>query len=172
MARTLSIINGVPRAIDVVPGTDIYEETTVIQGEVSFSSGSVTHAGTTSTYLVSPQPDLNLQIGDIVTISGFSANNNGTFEVTGVTAAEISVENTSGSDQTLFPTVGSIVLETFELPNGKTYTDKELEVYLNDSVLEVGQDYEYVGAAPRTQIKMLTDLVATDRIRFRIARDA
>lgn len=62
---------------------------------------------------------------------------------------------------------------TFTLPSSKTYSDKELEVFLNDGYLEVGEDYNYLGTAPnRTQISVIIPLVNTDRLRFRIARDA
>ena len=62
---------------------------------------------------------------------------------------------------------------TYTLPNSKTYANKELEVYLNDGFLEEGEDYDYVGVAPsRTQIDVTIPLVATDRLRFRITRDA
>lgn len=55
------------------------------------------------------------------------------------------------------------------LPNSQTYTDVELEVYLNGQLLESVGDYNYVGALPpRTQIAMTFDLVAGDRLRFRM----
>lgn len=100
MAKVLTIVNGVPRMIEVVSGGAVYEEVIVI-----------------------------------------------------------------GSN---YPNGGF-----FTLPNSKTYSGKELEVYLNDGYLEAGEDYEYSGIAPnRTQINVIIPLVNTDRLRFRIARNA
>ena len=58
------------------------------------------------------------------------------------------------------------------LPSAKTYTSAELEVYLNQIRLNPLTDYNYVGTAPRTQISFTFDLLATDKIRFRIDRGA
>lgn len=57
------------------------------------------------------------------------------------------------------------------LPSSQTYNSGELEVYLNGDRIEAVLDYTYVGAGPtRTQIQFTFDLVAGDRLRFRIDR--
>lgn len=58
------------------------------------------------------------------------------------------------------------------LPASQTYTDSELEVYLNGTRLESLLDYTYVGSPPRTQIQFTFDLVVNDHYRFRIDRGA
>lgn len=54
------------------------------------------------------------------------------------------------------------------LPASKTYSDIELQVYLNGQLLEDSIDYNYVGLPPRTQIQTVLDLFPGERIRFRI----
>lgn len=55
------------------------------------------------------------------------------------------------------------------LPSGQTYSDVELEVYLNGQLMQSVVDYNYVGGLPpRTQIAMTFDLIAGDRLRFRM----
>jgi hypothetical protein len=55
------------------------------------------------------------------------------------------------------------------LPSSQTYSDVELEVYLNGQLMQSVVDYNYVGALPpRTQIAMTFDLIAGDRLRFRM----
>ena len=54
------------------------------------------------------------------------------------------------------------------LPGLKTYTDKDLKVYLDGQLLEVVEDYNYVGVAPRTQIQTVFDLNEGERLRLRI----
>ena len=56
------------------------------------------------------------------------------------------------------------------LPSSKTYTDAELEIYLNGQRLIVSRDYNYVGTAPRTQVSFTFDLMRYDLVRFRIDR--
>lgn len=56
------------------------------------------------------------------------------------------------------------------LPASQTYTNSELEVYLNGVRQEDTYDYTFIGAAPRTQIGFTFDLVNGDVVRFRIDR--
>jgi len=58
------------------------------------------------------------------------------------------------------------------LPSSQTYSDDELEVYLNNMRLDSVYDYNYVGSGSRTQISMTFDLEVGDIIRFRIDRAA
>jgi hypothetical protein len=53
------------------------------------------------------------------------------------------------------------------LPSSGEYTGVDLRVFLSGIFLEPGQDYTYVGTAPRTQIQILVDIVAGDTLRFR-----
>ena len=57
---------------------------------------------------------------------------------------------------------------TLTLPSSQTYTDVDLEVSLEGEILDVVQDYNYVGSAPRTQITTVIDLLEGEKIRFRI----
>jgi len=57
------------------------------------------------------------------------------------------------------------------LPSAKQYNSEELEIYLNNVRQNDGENFEYVGVVPRTQIEFNEDLVTGDRIRFRIDRD-
>lgn len=54
------------------------------------------------------------------------------------------------------------------LPSSMTYTDIELLVFLDGQLLEVGDDYTYVGTAPRTQIQIIPELFENEKLRFRI----
>ena len=59
------------------------------------------------------------------------------------------------------------------LPSGKTYDSSEVEVYLNTQRLVPLTDYNYVGGSPpRTQVSFTFDLLANDKVRFRIDRPA
>lgn len=58
------------------------------------------------------------------------------------------------------------------LPASRTYTGEELEIYLNGQRCNDGEDFQYVGVAPRSQIQFTFDLNAGEKIRFRIDRGA
>ena len=53
------------------------------------------------------------------------------------------------------------------LPSSGQYTGADLRVFLAGQFLEVGQDYTYLGLAPRTQIQILRDIYSGDILRFR-----
>ena len=53
------------------------------------------------------------------------------------------------------------------LPSAKTYTDVELEVYINDLRLVPTYDYSYYSG---TQVAFTFELITSDLIRFRIDR--
>ena len=57
------------------------------------------------------------------------------------------------------------------LPVSKTYNSKELEIYLNGNIQSLTEDYTYVGTVPRTQVQFTHDLLAGDKLRFRIDSD-
>jgi hypothetical protein len=54
------------------------------------------------------------------------------------------------------------------LPASKTYSGPELKITLNNNLLEVTKDYNYVGSGARTQISFLFNLEVDDVIGFRI----
>lgn len=58
------------------------------------------------------------------------------------------------------------------LSNSGTYESAELEVRLNGQRLRPVNDYNYVGSGTRTKISMTFDLIAGDRIDFRVDRGA
>lgn len=58
------------------------------------------------------------------------------------------------------------------LPASGTYNSAELEVYLNGQRLAVTEDYTYVGSPARTQVQFTFDLLAGDKVRFRVDRGA
>ena len=71
-------------------------------------------------------------------------------------------------DETIVVGAGGLSAgSTVTLPATETYTDIDLTVYLDGQLLEAGQDYNYVGVAPRTQIQLVIDLLETERLRFR-----
>jgi hypothetical protein len=75
---------------------------------------------------------------------------------------------TASYDQ-LYTIGGTITAGTaITLPASQTYTNVELQVYLNGIFQEPSVDYSYVGSAPRTQVTFTIDLVTTDQLRFRI----
>lgn len=58
------------------------------------------------------------------------------------------------------------------LPVSGTYIGLELEVYLNGTRVEDVIDYNFVGSGTKTQVAFTFDLVASDRVRFRVDRSA
>lgn len=56
------------------------------------------------------------------------------------------------------------------LPASQTYSNAELNVYLNGDRLEPVFDYTYVGSIPRTQVQFTFQLEVGDRLDFRIDR--
>lgn len=58
------------------------------------------------------------------------------------------------------------------LPAAQTYSSAELQIYLGGDRLEPTIDYNYVGSGARTQVQFTFDLLARDRIDFRIDREA
>lgn len=54
------------------------------------------------------------------------------------------------------------------LPNGGTYFSKDLSVFLNGQLLEVGYDYNYVGTGTRTQIQLIAQVFEGERILYRV----
>jgi hypothetical protein len=72
-------------------------------------------------------------------------------------------------DDSLVVGAGGIETGTpIELPSGQLYQGSELEVYLNGSAMEYGNDYQYVGTGSKSQIEMTFDLTEGDQLRFRI----
>ena len=55
-----------------------------------------------------------------------------------------------------------------ELPNNQTYTDLDLQVFLNGSAMTPVVDWGTVGGTPRSSIAMTFDLVEGDQLRYRI----
>ena len=70
------------------------------------------------------------------------------------------------------PSGGLVSGDIITLPNSGSYTDKDLEVFFNGQFLEEDVDYEYVGTAPRTQVKVLRSFNEAEKIRFRSEFDA
>ena len=66
-------------------------------------------------------------------------------------------------EQTIVPGVTSSGT-VFTLPVSKTYTDKELTVWLNGVKLELASEWNTVGSPPRTQFSLTRDTIASDRI--------
>lgn len=76
-------------------------------------------------------------------------------------------------DETLTIGVGGLTTGSpLTLPSSQTYTNEELEVYFNNTRLDVTLDYAYVGPIPHTQVTFTFDLDEDDVIRFRIDRTA
>ena len=81
------------------------------------------------------------------------------------------VEGNAGSifDETIIIGVGGLVAGSMlTLPSSKEYFDIDLKLYLGGQLLAVVEDYNYVGASPRTQIQTVFDLLEDERVRFRI----
>jgi hypothetical protein len=67
-------------------------------------------------------------------------------------------------------TAGSTITSgtSITLPNSGTYSDDDLEVFMNGQRLNPVLDYNYVGSLPnRTQVSFTFDLFNTDKITFR-----
>lgn len=57
---------------------------------------------------------------------------------------------------------------TLTLPASGTYLSADLQVLLDGTLLELGQDYNYVGSGTRTQITLLVDLFEGERLMYRV----
>jgi hypothetical protein len=79
------------------------------------------------------------------------------------------VANLSGIYDQVYSVISDIVTGTaVTLPASGTYSDIDLQVYLNGQLMESLIDYNFVGAvAPRNQVAFTFDLEAGDLIRFR-----
>lgn len=75
-------------------------------------------------------------------------------------------------DQTYVATGSETAGTSITLPSSGNYQASELEVYFNGQRINVTDDYTYVGSGTRTQIQMTFDLLANDKIRFRVDRGA
>lgn len=53
------------------------------------------------------------------------------------------------------------------LPSSGTYDSDELIVELNGQALRPTEDYTFAGSPPRTQVSIIQDLKAGDKVRFR-----
>lgn len=52
------------------------------------------------------------------------------------------------------------------IPSSITYTDSDLNIYLNGTRLIPSIDYNYVGVAPRTQVSFTFQLIPGDSLFF------
>ena len=77
-------------------------------------------------------------------------------------------------DETLtVPSGGYPQSTNVTLPNSGEYDGVDLKVYKNGIFLEPGEDYDYVGTAPRTQIEILrTDVEENDLLHFVVEGNA
>jgi hypothetical protein len=68
-------------------------------------------------------------------------------------------------------TVGSTITTgtSVTIPGGQSYTGEQLEVYLNGQRLKLTDDYNSVSS---TQVNFTFDLLAGDKVRYRIDRGA
>jgi hypothetical protein len=83
---------------------------------------------------------------------------------------EVSNAGTGIYDDTYVVGPGGLTASTaITLPNGGTYDDSDLEVFIGGQFLEPGGvDYNYVGSGPdRTQISFVENLLEGERIHFR-----
>lgn len=78
------------------------------------------------------------------------------------------VGGTPGTNQINIVDAGGAIT----LPNSKTYTDADLQVFLNNNRLYLTTDYNYVGSGARTQISLTFGLEVGDLLGFYINRDA
>jgi len=53
------------------------------------------------------------------------------------------------------------------LPSGMTYTNYEVEIFLNGMRLSLTEDYAYVGSVPRSKVTFTFDLVDGDKLSFK-----
>jgi hypothetical protein len=174
--KALTLIDGRPKMTVVTTITAIYDETYVAGSNIS--SGSLITLPNSGTYtdidlrvylnggFWEPSIDYDYPAGSpprtqIQVLQDISTGDRIHFRI-----------NQSADPFTIYDeiiAVGSTITTgtAITLPNSQTYTDVELEVYLNGQLLEDVSDYNYVGIAPRTQIQMTFDLIAGDRLRFR-----
>lgn len=57
------------------------------------------------------------------------------------------------------------------LPISQTYNSTELHIIINGIVMNVIDDYNYVGSPPRTQVTFTFNIVSTDFLRYIIWRN-
>lgn len=54
------------------------------------------------------------------------------------------------------------------LPNSGTYEDKEILIFVNGKYIQLGEGWNLVGVAPRTQVSFSDDILTGDLISFYI----
>lgn len=58
------------------------------------------------------------------------------------------------------------------LPNSGTYSNDDLEIFLNGQKLDDVFDYTFVGTIPRTQVSFTFELIIGDKLEFLKLREA
>lgn len=175
--KALTLVNGVPRMGSVTTVTGIYDETYNVVSNLS--SGSYVTLPNSGTY---SNKDLRVYLNGAFwepyldyTYAGSPPRTQIQLLQDAVAGDKIHFRINQSADPLVIYdeiiVVGSTITTgtNITLPNSQTYTDVELEVYLNGQLLETVTDYNYVGGLPpRTQIAMTFDLMAGDRLRFRM----
>lgn len=176
--QALTLINGRPQMASVTTVTAIYDQT--YASVSNLSSGSLITLPNSGNYY---NKDLRVYLnGAFWEVNVDYAYPSGSAPFTQIQILQDIVVNDSihfrinqsADPLTIYDQV--IVVNTtittgtnITLPSSQTYSDVELEVYLNGQLMQSVVDYNYVGALPpRTQIAMTFDLIAGDRLRFRM----
>lgn len=80
--------------------------------------------------------------------------------------AHLSVVNSPSSPNEI---AGPIAANTpITLPNSLSYTDTNMNIYMNGIRLIPGIEYNYVGTPPRTQVSFTFQLLVGDRLFFEV----
>lgn len=179
MGKALQIIDGIARQANVSLIASIYDETYTVPGG-GLSPGSTITLPSSGNYKSSElrvfrggqfwEPTIDY---DYV---GAGPTRTQITIVDELTAGELirfrinqAADPLTIYDEVIVVGPGGILAGTnITLPNSGSYTDVEMEIYLDGQFLEPTIDYNYVGAsAPRTQVQMTFDLLENERLRIR-----
>ena len=173
MAKVLSLINGVPRTIDTT-AVNVFQETETVPAG-GYPQGTTVTIPSSGNY---NSTDLKVFYNGLLLEPGVDYIYVGSAPRTQI---EILRTDVSEGDKLIFviegefaiiydqtaPTTGYAAGSNVTLPNGETYNDVDLKVFLDGTFLEPGQDYNYVGIIPRTEIQLVIEVFAGERLRFR-----
>lgn len=176
MGTALRTVRGMAR-MALVPGTsgDVYDETYTNGSEQPINT--IITLPNSGTYA---DKDLEVYLEGILLEDGIDFDYVGTGTRTQIELLRVlpandklrfRVDGDSASiyDETYVVGVGGLTAgATITLPSSGTYDSADLLVYLEGILLNVVQDYDYVGSSPRTQIQTVIDLEEGERLRFRI----
>jgi len=174
MANVLKLVNGIARMVGLVTG-DIYEGTQIVPGG-GYSINDLVTLPDSGTYESKDlevhlagqflEVDINYEYVGSVTRTQIKL----LMDIAEGLRLQFRVEGDPTviyDDVWVVPSGGYTTGDPIDVPNSGSFYGKEMKIYINGQFAEALYDYNAVGSAPYTQISVLADLFAKERVRFR-----